>query len=305
MAEHSEVDLVVVAVKTLMHKELVAAALNARKHVYCEWPLGVTTDEARQMFEDARRAGVVHMIGLQASGNEGLNYIKDLVADGFVGRVVSATLLVSELFYGPAQEKELAYVADVRNGTNLLHTATPHSLEALSYCLGEFTEISAFTSVQYPTMTVSETGEVLPKTSPDQVMVQGVLSNGAVASFHIKGGATRTTGVYFEVNGTGGDLVATSQGYANIQRANLRIRGGTAGATELHEMSLPEKYRLQPAGLPEGPPVAVAHQYQQLAHALRVGAPVACDFSYAVRRHELIDAIRQSAQTGKRQRLSS
>ena len=46
LVQSPEVDLVVVAVKVPFHRELVVAALEAGKHVYCEWPLGNGLEEA-------------------------------------------------------------------------------------------------------------------------------------------------------------------------------------------------------------------------------------------------------------------
>jgi len=43
-------------------------------------------------------------------------------------------------------------------------------------------------------------------TSPDQVLLSGVLQSGAVASVHIKGGTANGTGFLFEIHGTEGDL---------------------------------------------------------------------------------------------------
>jgi predicted dehydrogenase len=54
-----EVDLVVVAVKVTAHYDIVREALNAGKHVYCEWPLVVTATEAESLATLARSAGVV------------------------------------------------------------------------------------------------------------------------------------------------------------------------------------------------------------------------------------------------------
>src|SRR5689334_14467526 len=64
LAAHREVDLVTVAVRTPAHLDLVHAALDAGKHVYCEWPLAATTKEAEVMAAAARDAGVHHAIGL-------------------------------------------------------------------------------------------------------------------------------------------------------------------------------------------------------------------------------------------------
>uniref|UniRef100_UPI0015F0CB56 Gfo/Idh/MocA family oxidoreductase n=1 Tax=Pseudonocardia pini TaxID=2758030 RepID=UPI0015F0CB56 len=48
LAEHPEVDLVVVTVKVPEHERLVGDALAAGKAVLCEWPLGNGTAEAER-----------------------------------------------------------------------------------------------------------------------------------------------------------------------------------------------------------------------------------------------------------------
>jgi predicted dehydrogenase len=57
LARHPDVDLVVVTVKVPAHAELVRAALDAGKHVYCEWPLTRTAAEARALQAAAETAG--------------------------------------------------------------------------------------------------------------------------------------------------------------------------------------------------------------------------------------------------------
>src|SRR3954468_5507225 len=55
MARHPDVDLVTVSVKVPDHYRPVMAAIEAGKHVYCEWPLGRDTDEANRMLDAAER----------------------------------------------------------------------------------------------------------------------------------------------------------------------------------------------------------------------------------------------------------
>ena len=40
MVKHPDIDLVSVSVRVPRHHEMVMAALEAGKHVFCEWPLG-------------------------------------------------------------------------------------------------------------------------------------------------------------------------------------------------------------------------------------------------------------------------
>src|ERR1700751_1153353 len=93
LAQHPDVDLVTVSVKVPDHYLPVTAAIEAGKHVYCEWPLGRDTDEATRMLAAAERNGIRHAVGLQGQMSPAINYVKDLIADGYIGRVLSATMI--------------------------------------------------------------------------------------------------------------------------------------------------------------------------------------------------------------------
>ena len=93
LARHPDVDLVTVSVKVPDHYRPVMAAIDAGKHVYCEWPLGRNTAEAQEMLEAAERKGVRHAVGLQGQWSPTINYVKDLAAEGYVGKVLTATLI--------------------------------------------------------------------------------------------------------------------------------------------------------------------------------------------------------------------
>ena len=93
LAQHPDVDLVTVSVKVPDHYLPVMAAIEAGKHVYCEWPLGRNTDEAIRMRDAANRKDIRHAVGLQGQVSPAISYTKDLIADGYVGRVLSATMI--------------------------------------------------------------------------------------------------------------------------------------------------------------------------------------------------------------------
>ena len=142
LAQNQEVDLVTVCVKVPDHFTPVMAAIDAGKHVYSEWPLGRTTTEARQMLAAAQQKGICHAVGLQGRVSPSINYVRDLIADGYVGRPLSATLFVNAPNWGATLDR--AYQADLANGANLMTITGGHNLDALCYCLGEFREPSAY-----------------------------------------------------------------------------------------------------------------------------------------------------------------
>src|ERR1700688_5303062 len=89
MVASPEIDAVAVVVRVPSHYAPTKAALEAGKHVYCEWPLGRTTAEAVELAALAKAQGLVTAVGLQARVNPAMMHMKELVEDGYVGEVMA------------------------------------------------------------------------------------------------------------------------------------------------------------------------------------------------------------------------
>src|SRR5437016_9407028 len=110
------VDVVAVKVKVPHHLELATAALEAGKAVYCEWPLGNGLKEAEALAALAKKQDVLAVVGLQARSAPAVAYVRDLVGQGYVGEVLSTTLVGSGMGWGPTVEPFNAYLNDKKNG---------------------------------------------------------------------------------------------------------------------------------------------------------------------------------------------
>lgn len=297
----SDVDLVVITVKVPAHRALVDAALAAGKMVYCEWPLGNGLADAEAMAEHAGRRGIATAVGLQARTAPLVRYLGDLVRQGYVGEVLSTTLIGSGNNWGAKMLRANAYTADDANGATLLTIPVGHTLEAVCSVLGEFTELSASSAIRRPTSTMVETGEAIAMRTPDQWAMSGTLASGAFATVHYRGGASRGTNLHWEINGTEGDLVL-SGGPGGAQMATMQLLGGRGDTRTVEPLPLPQDYVTVPAA-PAGSPFNVAHFYRSFADDLRNGTHQTPDFAAAVQRHKLMEAALRAAATGQRQVL--
>src|SRR5712692_3248864 len=156
------VDVVAVTVKVPHHLELATAALAAGKAVYCEWPLGNGLKEAETLAALAKEKGVLAVVGLQARSAPAVAYVQDLIKQGYVGEVLSTTLVGSGMGWGPTEEPFNAYLNDKKNGATMLSIALGHAADAMCYCLGEVRELSATMTVRRKTFTIAGTGERKP-----------------------------------------------------------------------------------------------------------------------------------------------
>jgi predicted dehydrogenase len=296
LARHPDVDLVTVSVKVPDHYIPVMAAIEAGKHVYCEWPLGRDTEEAARMLAAAERKGIRHAVGLQGQMSRAINYAKDLIADGYVGRVLSATMIACAPNWGPTIDR--AYQAERANGANLMTITGGHTIDTLCYCLGEFRELAAFVVSQRDRIPLEETGEII---APDQLVVNGIVADGAVVSFQVRGGMNRGTAFLFEIHGDRGDLQLTATSRASMQRQELNLKGARSDGAPLADLSIPGRYRWIPEGMTPDSRYNVAQLYARLAESIRDGKPASPGFDAAVTRHRLIDAIERASETGMKQ----
>ena len=209
------VDVVAITVKVPYHLELATAALDAGKAVYCEWPLGNGLEEAETLAALAKTKGVLAVAGLQARSAPSVAYVHDLITQGYVGEVLSTTLIGSGMGWGPTVEPYNVYTNDKTHGATMLSIALGHAADALCYCLGEIQELAATMTVRRRTITIAGTNERNPMTTDDQVSVSGLLAGGAAGR---PGEGTRPP----RRGGSAGALGAAGRLRARPDRARLR-----------------------------------------------------------------------------------
>jgi predicted dehydrogenase len=297
------VDVVAVTVKVPYHLELASAALEAGKAVYCEWPLGNGLKEAETLAALAKQQGVLAVAGLQARSAPPVAYVRDLIEQGYLGDVLSTTLIGSGMGWGETVPPYNAYLNDKDNGATMLSIAVGHAADALCHCLGEVGELSATMTGRRTTAEVAGTRESMPMTAEDQVAVSGLLEAGAAFSIHYRGGVSRGTNLLWEINGTEGDLQLTSAG-GQPQIFDLKLRGGRGEQSSLEILPVPEQYRWSPAQVP-GPSTNVAQAYARFAQDYREGTHLCPTFEDAVTRHRMLNAIETAAASGERQTLAA
>ncbi|MGL4463199.1 MAG: Gfo/Idh/MocA family protein [Planctomycetia bacterium] len=85
--DETSLDAVIVSTPDHMHAPPALAAMQRKKHVYCEKPLSHTVFEARQMRLAADKFGVVTQMGNQIQSEAAYRNAVKLVHDGAIGKV--------------------------------------------------------------------------------------------------------------------------------------------------------------------------------------------------------------------------
>ncbi|WP_224994799.1 Gfo/Idh/MocA family protein [Cesiribacter sp. SM1] len=300
LIQSPEIDMVVLGEKVPGFRKLVTEAIIADKILYCDWPLGYGFAETIELARFAKAMDVHNAIGLQSRAAPTVNYIKDLISEGYVGKLKS-TSMVGACY---TDENELAQNLDYINSENFrfrfMCFPFVHAVDVLCYCMGEFRELNATAIESLKPEDCLHTKTSISLTSYDQIAISGVLENGALASVLYSGGVAKNTNFLWEIIGTEGSLHITSH-HGNPAFFELSIQGSRGESQEPEVLKVPQKYQLVSMAPASGPAFNVAHNYAILAKDLKENTKHVASFDDAVVRHRMIKAIEVSAATGTRQ----
>ena len=300
MIASPEIDAVAVVVRVPSHYAPTKAALEAGKHVYCEWPLGRTTAEAVELAALAKEKRLVTVVGLQARANPALMHMKELVEAGFVGEImaVHVSLMREGVLSRPSHR---TWQRDAELGANTLTIANGHTVDAMRFVTGDFGRFSAVVTTQAKQWLDTGTNTWLDVTSPDNVLISGRLANSAVASVHIGAIPFAGSGYRMEIYGRDGTLVVTGQDSPQLSEVFLH---SAQGGNTLVPMPVPERLTFVAPGTPSGEALNVGQLYTLFAQAIREaairnGENRQPSFETAVDLHRLVDAIKEASDAGR------
>jgi predicted dehydrogenase len=294
LATHRDVDLVVVSVRASEKAEVIRTALAAGKHVLSEWPLTVDLDEADELAELAAAAGVVHAVGLQGYRSPDARFVADLIAEGRIGRLESAVMIASGApLGGDSIPPDLAWSTDPAAGTSVLTVMAGHFLATLERMVGGFAEVSARLPRPHDRVAVAGTGRTVANGVPGQVLLHGVLRNGATASVAVHGGNGGPDGFFVKLVGSAGAVTITpAQPGRYLHWTDWDIR------VDDEPVKVPDAYRTTPFDPSAGPVANVAALYREISRAMAEHRPPHPNFHTAARLHRLLATIEATARTG-------
>lgn len=137
-----EVDAVLITSPDAMHRGDALLAIEHGKAVLCEKPLAMNAGEAQTIADAAKSAGVVCGVAQNFRYNRSVEYLRDQVAAGLIGR----PQIAQAHFCYPAQSSARKWIADpalARGGP--IGDVGVHSIDALRYILG--VEVSSISTL--------------------------------------------------------------------------------------------------------------------------------------------------------------
>jgi predicted dehydrogenase len=290
------VDMVIVLPPAPQHAAVAKAAITAGKDVYTEWPLTTSTADSQELLDLAEAAGVRHVVGLQRRLGPSTQYLRDLVKAKYVGDMRSVRIHVSMPYFHQERSPALAWTLGAKNFSHVLAIYVGHFLDMLFHAVGQPSKLGAIIATQFPTLTLSATGESFPNDTPDGIVGVGTLENGALLSFQVEGGKLHNSGLQIDITGTSGDLKISNPSSFGHAKENL-IEGGQGANTAFVELPIPASYSKIPASTLDVSVEDLAHLYAAHLEDRVNGTHIAPDFRDGVRMHQLIDLMFASSAT--------
>ena len=318
LTERPDIDMVSVAVRPSSHFDVVMKLLGAGKHVYCEHPLGTTTEQARGMYALARDRGLHTAVGYQGHFQPGARRMAQLIRDGYIGKPLTfhISTFVSNYIVPRPGHRQWLFQSEIGGHPGY---RSGRALERLLAMLdADVTEICAQMDIKAPERINVETGGVLRSNQVDTSIYLVRLAGGISGTLQVSYAAWFGSGERAEIYGTEGMLLLhSSVPTENWQQASddsepagggVRLYGARVDidAFVAHPVS-PERlvcqYReipvpIQPVTrLPQGrQSYAVAEAFAEFHRAIVNGTPFAPSFTEGLKIHCILDASERSSE---------
>ncbi len=177
-----EIEVVHVCTPNRSHSFITVDALEAGKHVMCEKPMAINSEEAKKMLDAAKRTGKKLTIGYQNRQRTDSLYIKQAADDGYFGDIYFARALALRRRGVPTWG---VFINEYEQGGGPLIDIGTHALDLTLWTMNNYDVNyvvgTKFNQFRYQT----ETGNSCGDWDPDQFTVEDsafgfiVMKNGA------------------------------------------------------------------------------------------------------------------------------
>ena len=274
-----------------VHAEPCIEAARRGKHVLCEKPLGMTAEESHRMWQEAEKAGVVHMCGFNYRFVPAVRLARELLEGGELGDVVHFRARYLQSWGWDADEGVWRFDPS-QAGTGAIGDLGTHIIDLARYLVGEIASASAHVRTIVPGRRVDDH---FVATIEFENGVVGTLEASRLARGRINSNA-------FEVNGSRGSLAF------DVERLNELEVGDASGFKRLlvTETEHPFLRFWWPPGHIVGWGDTFVHELAHMLEAIAGEhgvAPHGATFEDGYRCSEVTEAVLRSAESGRREEV--
>jgi predicted dehydrogenase len=312
LVARDDVGLVDVATIGNTHYEIVLAALEQGKHVYCEKPLANSLSEAREMVEKAEKAGVINVINFNYRKVPAVSFAQQLVASGRLGEIRHWRAVYLQDWINDPEFPLVWRLRKEMAGTGALGDIAAHIVDLAHFIVGPIAEVVGSLSTfvkERPVETSSGLGSGLAATKGTE---RGEVTVDDCASFlaRFESGVTGTFEATrlapgrrnynsFEINGSNGSIAFNLEKMNELQVYLADDPAGLQGFRTINVTDPGHPYAVWwPAGHIIGYEHTFTHAVKDLLDGIKAGVSPAPTFADGFRCQAVLDAVERSVASG-------
>ncbi len=318
VVKRPDIDIIDICTPTYLHKEIAVAAAQNGKQIFCEKPLALNYGEAKEMYEAAKKAGVLNYVNHNYRRAPAVVFAKQLIDEGKIGQIFHwRGAYLQDWIMDPNfpltwhLKKEMA-------GAGPHYDLNSHSLDLARYLVGDVAAVTSVMKQFYQKRPLpgagagtfksgSQAGEMAEQTVEDAAFMIAEFENGALGTFE----ASRFAGGrknfnYFEIYGSKGSLIFDLERMNELQYLNLEDPTDEQGFRTILVTNSTHPYvgGWWPPGHIIGYEHEFIHAVVDFLKALDGGTPIAPNFYDGMKIMQVLEAGILSAASGCRMAVS-
>jgi len=195
MIAEEDLDGVSICTFSSTHKEIAIEALNKGVNVFCEKPLAVSTDEAKEMVQAAHNNEVLLMTAFKFRFVDEVLRARQLISQGRIGRII----MFRNMFGGAADMSKKWFSKKEISGGGVLIDNGVHAVDLFRFLFGEVKNVSARIATFIQDIEVEDTARVLIE-----------MENGALGNTDLSWSIPIPQDCYLEIYGSEGSIMIGS-----------------------------------------------------------------------------------------------
>ncbi len=310
LVSRDDIDLIDIASPNDTHAEIAIAAAKAGKMVMCEKPLGRNAAEAEQMVAAVEAANRPNMVWYNYRRVPAVTLAKQLVDEGRLGRIfhyrakfLQDWTISPDLPQGGTALWRLdASVA----GSGVTGDLLAHCIDTAMWLNGPIDTVTAMTETFIKERSHNLTGKKEKVTIDDASAFLARFANGSLATFEATRYARGHKALYtLEINGANASIMWDLHDLHRLQYFDHSDEGRVRGWRSLHITDSDHPYMKQwwVPGLQIGYEHTFVHQAADFLQGLEDGKAASPTFREALATDLVTDAVLQSAQSGRWERV--
>ena len=286
LIEDKDIDVISIVTPPNLHKEMAIAAFDAGKHVLCEKPLSMNTNEAKEMVEAAEDSGLVAMVNLEFRYIPSKAYFAELINMGYLGEIFQFDITVRNPSRLNPRIRGYNWWSDKNAGGGILFALGSHYIDYMNLLFGEVNRVCGQTVTHIPKRLNKLTGKMQKVSADDAFTCLFDVGDGILSSMKISTTTAFGRGARIEAYGSEGTLILTE---------NDKIYGAKVGDEgNLKHLPIPANHQLEKLNGDHYLVPPLTSLLNDFASGVKRGSSPHPNFEDGLKVQQILDGIKES-----------